>query len=287
MSTPHHSPLARPDDLIAAAVSDGIDRGARRIGVQLEGPSAIVTFDAVTGFEILAPAAVAALSARMAIEVCAGGRRRSAVIAAGHRLGPIRDHGPSERCASRLSLMIDPERPERFDTRAVRRRLEALCLMRPHARVRLDGACLTEPRGMSGAVARLAGSGVLHPRPLRFAGHRCGVQVDVAVQWRASTAPALRCMIGSAGGAIDDDDSPAHAAFRDGLLEAASRPDISDAVVSELLDPGLVALIALDGSAEHADVAAAVREVAREGLLAHRRVLDRVIAARSRSALGA
>lgn len=278
------------DELIVLCVRDAIERGARHVAIQLEGSGAFVSHDAAASFEAFVepflgrwwPAPLSALSARMAIEVCAGGRRQSAVFARGHQLGPVRDHGATDRVATRMSLMVDPEifGERRFDPAAVRRPLEALCLGQPQLRVRLDGAPIHDPRGLSGVVARLAGETTLHPHPLRFAGYRRGVQVDIALQWRAARASEIRCYVGAL-----ERDSQVIAAFRVGLLEAARRSEISDAVVAELLEPGLVALVAVDGSMDDADLAGAVREVTREGLRAHRRVIDRVITARGRSTL--
>ena len=276
--------VRRVDDLVLDLVDEALGRGARRIEIRTEGRCATITYDAAESFARLEQligrgvAAVNALSEQMTIERHAAGRRQTRGYSRGRPIGPERDHGPSSLARTRISFMADPEifGDAIFSRPLLHRELEIACALHPALIVELDGARLQQPRGLSGAVAELAGPHPLHPYPLRIAGNRFGIQVDLALQWRRSGPARVQAFINGSPGSTEG--------FRLGLIDAAWRPEISDEVIAELLSPGMVAMIAVEGF-RRGSVGGAVREVTREGLSAHRRIIDRVIALRSRSSL--
>lgn len=281
------------DGLVELVVRDAINRGAWSIEISLEGAWATVVDDAPASFEDfveppgcgLSAARVSALADRMIIELHDDSCLQTLELAAGEPRGDIRDHGASEWTGCRVCFRADPAifGGASFDRAELRESLRTLCAFHPSLSVILDGEDLSQPRGLAGEVARVVGT-PLHARPLRFAGNRHDVQIDVALQWGQTGQPSVRCFderLVSKG---------PNQAFWLGLLDAARRSGINDEVVEELLRPGLVAVVSIarDSDAlDSATVAEAVREVTREGLGAHKRVLDRVIAIRSRSTLGA
>lgn len=267
------------DGLVEHLVQCAINRGAWSIEISLEGACASITDDAPARFDDFTGELVAGLADPMTVELHDESSCRSLDIARGQPTGAVREHGASEWSGCRVSFRADPAiyGDAVFDREHLNDVLKTLCALHPSLTVIVDGEDLSEPRGLAGEVARVVETPI-HSTPLRFAGHRHDVQIDVALQWGRGGAPSVRC--------FDADHAPrTPRGFWLGLLDAARGCDINDRVVEELLRPGLVALVSAIPDTEGADVEEAIREVTREGLEAHKTVLDRVIALRSRSTL--
>lgn len=275
------------DGLVELLVQNAINRGAWSVEVSLEGAWAAITDDAPAEFDDFLGLdsdnePIAVLASPMTVEVHDDISCRSIEITGGER-GPIRDHGSSQWTGCRVSFRADPAiyGDAVFDRDSLADTLGTLCAFHPSLSVILDGEDLSQPRGLAGEVARVVETPI-HAAPLRFAGHRHDVQIDVALQWGDRGAPLVRC--------FDEHHVPRGArGFWLGLLDAASDYPINERVVEELLRPGLVAVVSIHEAGHETnhddEVEDAIREVTREGLEAHRRVLDRVIAIRSRSTL--
>ena len=249
-------------------VNQAIGRGAWAIEIVTEGSFVTLQDDAPATF-----ADFADLENDLSIELHRDGQRLSAELRAGE-MSRASEHGSTGWTGTRVGLTTAI-----VNRGALRDVLSTICVFHPSLSIIFDGEDLSQPRGLAGAVAREVGGERLHPHPLRFAGNRDRIQVDVAVQWRTRS--------GVIRGFVNQRECSGHhvSGFERGLVRAVARPDINDPVLSELLLPGLVAVVAVEHprrcSIAGDDIASVVAEITHLGLGVHRRVLDHILDLRS------
>lgn len=193
-------------------------------------------------------AAVNGLSSRLEVEVCRDGRRHAQDYVIGKPQGPVRDLGPTERNGTRITFLPDFSllRRRPWDRAMVARRLRELAALSPRLTTIVDDDAFRCPAGLVDHVRFLGrGQRSLHGEPVRLAGTRDDVGVDVALSWTAGARTRVRGFVGHAparrGTHLQGLARGLFQAFE--ALDPARFGAVHRAAFREVLDRGLMAAV--------------------------------------------